>query len=68
MKINGREIFTGHQPELQRDGKTLVFFYQSIELDEIGQNRPIFFMEEGRPRKIQDVIGELEENGVPVCL
>lgn len=62
----GIEIFTGHQPELRRDGRKLVFFYQSIELDEIGEKKRILFMNDVHPRKIQDVLGELKENGMTV--
>lgn len=66
MTSNGRTIFSGHLPELQRDGRKMVFFYQSIELDEIGQKQRISFMTGDRPRKIQDVLDELTQHGMPV--
>ncbi len=69
MRSNGRTIFSGHHPVLQRDGKKIVFFYQSIELDVAGPNdqkERVSFMDGIQPREIEDVLGDLRYHGMPV--
>jgi hypothetical protein len=68
MVSNDREIFTGHHRELRRDGKKLVFFYRSIELDVVGQDgqkQRVPFMAGDVPLKIEEVMNELKKHCMP---
>ena len=63
----GRKIFSGHHPELRREGRKMTFFYQCIvcdQLDDAGSNRRIPFMTGDQPREIQHILDELTQLGV----
>ena len=69
MTSNGRKIFRGHHPEMQRDGRKMIFYYQSIELDvdgPNGQKERVHFMKRDCPREIQDVLDDLTQHGIPI--
>jgi hypothetical protein len=68
MASDARKIFSGHHPKLRRDGRTMTFIYQKIELDEIGKKQQIYFMIGDSPREVQDVLNKLSEHGMPVHL